>query len=65
MKQAEATKELQMAEPVLAKAMTALESLDRRELGNCKTMNKGEILPLLFLVLVLVFAFISTQQTLN
>ena len=39
-KQAEALKDLEQAEPALLKAMAALESLDKRDLGNCKTMAK-------------------------
>jgi len=39
-KQAEASKDLEQAEPALLKAMAALDSLDRRDLGNCKTMAK-------------------------
>ena len=42
LKQADASKGLKRAEPALVRAMAALESLDRRDLGNCKTMNKGE-----------------------
>ena len=41
LRQADASKELQQAEPALVRAMAALEALDRRDLGNCKTMNKG------------------------
>ena len=37
-KQADASKDLAEAEPALAKAMAALESLDRKDLGNCKTV---------------------------
>ena len=40
MKQADAAKDLEQAEPALIRAMGALESLDRRDLGNCKTMAK-------------------------
>ena len=39
-KQAEASKDLEQAEPALLKAMAALDSLDKRDLGNCKTMAK-------------------------
>lgn len=39
-KQADASKDLQLAEPALMRAMAALDSLDRRDLGNCKTMAK-------------------------
>lgn len=39
-KQADASKDLEQAEPALLKAMAALDSLDRRDLGNCKTMAK-------------------------
>ena len=42
LKQADASKDLKRAEPALVRAMAALESLDRRDLGNCKTMNKGK-----------------------
>lgn len=42
LRQADASKDLKRAEPALVRAMAALESLDRRDLGNCKTMNKGE-----------------------
>jgi dynein heavy chain len=39
-KQADAQNDLAQAEPALIRAMTALDSLDRRDLGNCKTMAK-------------------------
>lgn len=39
-KQADAAKDLEQAEPALMRAMNALDSLDRRDLGNCKTMAK-------------------------
>jgi dynein heavy chain len=38
--QADAMKDLAQAEPALLRAMAALDSLDRRDLGNCKTMTK-------------------------
>ena len=38
--QADAAKDLEAAEPALMRAMAALDSLDRRDLGNCKTMAK-------------------------
>ena len=38
--QASCAKDLEMAEPALMKAMAALDSLDKRDLGNCKTMTK-------------------------
>ena len=41
LRQADVSKDLKRAEPALVRAMAALESLDRRDLGNCKTMNKG------------------------
>ena len=37
---ASASKDLEAAEPAVMKAMAALDSLDRRDLGNCKTMTK-------------------------
>lgn len=40
LKQADASKDLQQAEPALMRAMSALDSLDRRDLGNCRTMSK-------------------------
>jgi dynein heavy chain len=40
-KQADASKDLQQAEPALMRAIAALDSLDKRDLGNCKTMNKA------------------------
>eukprot|EP01038_Epipyxis_sp_PR26KG_P005447 gene5447-7540_t len=40
-KQADALKDLAQAEPALMRAMAALDSLDKRDLGNCKTMNKA------------------------
>lgn len=36
----DAAKDLQQAEPALMRAMNALDSLDRRDLGNCRTMSK-------------------------
>jgi len=39
-KQADASKDLEQAEPALMRAMAALDSLDRKDLGNCKTMSK-------------------------
>lgn len=39
-KQADASKDLEQAEPALMRAMAALDSLDRKDLGNCKTMAK-------------------------
>jgi dynein heavy chain len=39
-KQADASKDLEQAEPALLRANQALDSLDRRDLGNCKTMAK-------------------------
>ena len=39
-KQADASADLAQAEPALLRAMAALDSLDRRDLGNCKTMTK-------------------------
>jgi dynein heavy chain, axonemal len=36
----DAAKDLQQAEPALMRAMGALDSLDRRDLGNCRTMSK-------------------------
>ena len=39
-KQADASRDLEQAEPALIRANGALESLDRRDLGNCKTMAK-------------------------
>lgn len=39
-KQADASADLAQAEPALMRAMAALDSLDRRDLGNCKTMTK-------------------------
>ena len=39
-KQADASADLALAEPALLRAMAALDSLDRRDLGNCKTMAK-------------------------
>jgi dynein heavy chain len=38
MKHADASKDLEQAEPALMRAMAALDSLDRRDLGNCKTV---------------------------
>eukprot|EP00605_Chrysophyceae_sp_TOSAG23-4_P000963 GSChrysophyteH1.ASY1.ANO1.1063.1 assembled CDS len=38
--QQDCAKDLAMAEPALMKAMAALDSLDKRDLGNCKTMTK-------------------------
>eukprot|EP01035_Chromulina_nebulosa_P019234 gene19234-25085_t len=40
LKQADAMNDLQQAEPALERAMHALDSLDRKDLGNCKTMAK-------------------------
>lgn len=40
MKQADASADLAQAEPAVMRAMAALDSLDRRDLGNCKTMTK-------------------------
>lgn len=40
LKQADAAKDLSLAEPALMRAMQALDSLDRKDLGNCKTMAK-------------------------
>jgi dynein heavy chain len=39
-KQSDAAKDLALAEPALMRAMSALDSLDRKDLGNCKTMAK-------------------------
>jgi dynein heavy chain len=39
-KQEDAAKDLEAAEPALMRAMAALDSLDKRDLGNCKTMTK-------------------------
>ena len=39
-KQADASKDLEQAEPALMRAMAALDSLDKKDLGNCKTMAK-------------------------
>jgi dynein heavy chain, axonemal len=39
-KQADASKDLEQAEPALMRAMSALESVDKKDLGNCKTMAK-------------------------
>lgn len=39
-KQTDASKDLALAEPALMRAMAALDSLDRKDLGNCKTMAK-------------------------
>ncbi len=38
--QASCAADLALAEPALMKAMAALDSLDKRDLGNCKTMTK-------------------------
>ena len=38
--QASCAKDLEQAEPALMRAMAALDSLDKRDLGNCKTMSK-------------------------
>lgn len=39
-RQADAAADLALAEPALVRAMAALDSLDKRDLGNCKTMAK-------------------------
>ena len=39
--QAEAAKDMRAAEPSLQRASAALETLDKRDLGNIKTMNKA------------------------
>jgi dynein heavy chain len=38
--QADASADLAQAEPALLRAMAALDSLNARDLGNCKTMSK-------------------------
>lgn len=39
-KAADASKDLEQAEPALMRAMAALDSLNARDLGTCKTMAK-------------------------
>ena len=36
-------KDLKRADPALTSALAALDSLDRRELGSCKTINNGKL----------------------
>ena len=42
MKEMDTNKDLKRADPALTSALAALDSLDRRELGSCKTINNGK-----------------------
>ena len=41
LKEMDTNKDLKKADPALTSALAALDSLDRRELGSCKTIIKG------------------------
>ena len=42
LKEMDTNKDLKRADPALTSALAALDSLDRRELGSCKTINNGK-----------------------